>query len=147
MKERVLAISTSSTPPPTTPKGNTPMMNMTGYDGNHTKVEKTPVAGINASNDPVRLIEILERLELITPEFAKPLRTIAANGAAASLQHQNSSRGGCFCWKKPSRKLWKASIMSRSFRRWILSLLAEPRLCRGTQVRRYGQMSYYCDGS
>lgn len=62
------------------------MMNMTGYDGNHTKVEKIPVAGINASNDPVRLVDILERLELVTPEFAKPLRTIAANGAAASLK-------------------------------------------------------------
>ncbi len=62
------------------------MLNLTGYDGNHRKVEKVPVAGINATNDPVRLIEILERLELITPEFATPLRTIAAHGAAASLK-------------------------------------------------------------
>ncbi len=47
-----------STTTPTTPTKEKPMLNMTGYDGNHRKVEKTPVAGINATNDPVRLIEI-----------------------------------------------------------------------------------------
>jgi hypothetical protein len=82
--------STSTTPTPTTPKGKTPMMNMTGYDGNHSKVEKTPINGINASNDPVRLIEILERLDLVSPEMAKPLKTIAAHGGSVKEVFQVS---------------------------------------------------------
>jgi hypothetical protein len=81
--------STSTPTPPTTPKEK-PMQNMTGYDGNHSKVEKTPINGINASNDPVRLIEILERLDLVSPEMAKPLKTIAAHGGSVKEVFQVS---------------------------------------------------------
>lgn len=39
------------------------MTNYTGYDGNHTKVEINPIPGINASNDPQRLIDVLSRMD------------------------------------------------------------------------------------
>jgi hypothetical protein len=48
------------------------------------------VAGINASNDAVRLIQILERLDLVSPEMAKPLKTIAAPGGSVKEVYQVS---------------------------------------------------------
>ena len=58
------------------------MLNFTGYDERAASngVTKQHINGINASNDPSRLIDVLETLELITPELAKPLKTIAAHG-------------------------------------------------------------------
>ena len=49
-----------------------------------------PVPRINASNDPVRLIQILERLDLVSPEMAKPLNTIAAHGGSVKEVYQVS---------------------------------------------------------
>jgi hypothetical protein len=49
-----------------------------------------PVPRINASNDPVRLIQILERLDLVSPEMAKPLKTIAAHGGSVKEVYQVS---------------------------------------------------------
>jgi hypothetical protein len=60
------------------------MLNFTGYDERVAAaangVTKQHINGINASNDPSRLVDVLETLELITPELAVPLRTIAAHG-------------------------------------------------------------------
>jgi hypothetical protein len=87
---RLFATRSTTTPTPTTTPKEKPMQNMTNYDGNHSKVEKTPINGINASNDPVRLIEILERLDLVSPEMAKPLKTIAAHGGSVKEVFQVS---------------------------------------------------------
>src|SRR5450432_4072456 len=74
-----------STTPPTKQKI---MLNMTGYNEHAAVkgVEKYHINGVNASNDRGRLVEVLERLEVITPEFAKPLKTIFAHGAADKLK-------------------------------------------------------------
>jgi hypothetical protein len=62
------------------------MLNFTGYDERVAAaskgVTKQHINGIGAANDPSRLIDVLETLELITPELAVPLRTIAAHGGA-----------------------------------------------------------------
>jgi hypothetical protein len=60
------------------------MLNMTGYN-EHTAASSKGASlihinGIGASSDPSRLLDVLETLELITPELAKPLKTIAAHG-------------------------------------------------------------------
>jgi hypothetical protein len=59
-------------------------MNMTGYDERLAAASKgetkTHVNGICASNDPARLVEVLERLDLCSPELGVPLKTIAAAG-------------------------------------------------------------------
>ena len=64
------------------------MLNMTNYNEHAAVkgVEKLHVAGINASSDPGRLVEVLERLEVITPEFAKPLKTICAHSDGKQLK-------------------------------------------------------------
>ena len=60
------------------------MLNMTGFDerlaASSSGITKQHINGINASNDPARLLDVLETLELITPELAKPLKTITARG-------------------------------------------------------------------
>ena len=60
------------------------MLNMTNYDerlaATSKGVTKHHVNGITASDNPARLIDVLETLELITPELAVPLKTIAAHG-------------------------------------------------------------------
>jgi hypothetical protein len=56
------------------------MTNYTGYDGNHTKVEINPIPGINASNDPQRLIDVLSRMDLISDGMAEPLKILASHG-------------------------------------------------------------------
>jgi hypothetical protein len=60
------------------------MLNFTNYDEHVAAaskgIAKTHVNGICASNDPARLVEVLERLDLCSPELAVPLKTIAAAG-------------------------------------------------------------------
>jgi hypothetical protein len=58
------------------------MPNMTGYNerASSNGAIKNHINGINASNDPSRLLDVLQTLELITPELATPLKTIAAHG-------------------------------------------------------------------
>jgi hypothetical protein len=58
------------------------MLNMTNVNEHATAngVAKIHINGINASNDPSRLLDVLQTLELITPELATPLKTIAAHG-------------------------------------------------------------------
>jgi hypothetical protein len=57
-------------------------LNFTGYDeriaASSKGVTRDHVNGIGGSNNPSKLIDVLETLELITPELAVPLRTIAA---------------------------------------------------------------------
>ncbi len=79
------ARSTPTTP--TTPKEK-PVQNMTGFNEHASVkgVEKTHISGINASSDPGRLVDVLERLELISPEFAKPLKTICAHSDGKQLR-------------------------------------------------------------
>ncbi len=64
------------------------MLNMTGFNEHAAVkgVEKNHISGINASNDPGRLVEVLERLEVISPEFAKPLKTICAHSDGKQLR-------------------------------------------------------------
>ena len=64
------------------------MPNMTGFNDHASVkgVEKTHIAGINASNDPGRLVEALARLDVITPEFAIPLKTICAHSDGKQLK-------------------------------------------------------------
>jgi hypothetical protein len=83
-----LFASISTTPPTITPTKQKIMLNMTGYNEHAAVkgVEKYHINGVNASNDRGRLVEVLERLEVITPEFAKPLKTIFAHGAADKLK-------------------------------------------------------------
>jgi hypothetical protein len=59
-------------------------LNFTGYDERlaaaSSGVTKSHINGIGGSDNPSRLVDVLEALELITPELAVPLRTIAAAG-------------------------------------------------------------------
>ena len=66
------------------------MLNYTGYDGNHTKAELTPIPGINASDDPKRLIDVLLRLDLISDGMAESIKTIAAHGGDVKPHYQVS---------------------------------------------------------
>jgi hypothetical protein len=79
--------SRSTTTPPTKTQKEKPMQNMTGFNEHASVkgVEKNHINGINASNDPGRLVEVLERLEVISPEFAKPLKTICAHSDGKQL--------------------------------------------------------------
>jgi hypothetical protein len=44
------------------------------------KVSKRPMPGIGASNDPARLVNVLETLGLCSSVMAEPLRELAAHG-------------------------------------------------------------------
>jgi hypothetical protein len=82
---KIFASRTATPPTIKSPKGK-PMLNFTGFDERIAAASKgvtqQHVNGIGASNDPGRLIDVLETLELITPELAVPLKTIAAHGGA-----------------------------------------------------------------
>jgi hypothetical protein len=71
-------------PPSKSQKENNMSLNFTGYDerlaASSKGIEKNHVNGIGASDDPSRLLDVLETLELIAPELAKPLKTITAHG-------------------------------------------------------------------
>jgi hypothetical protein len=53
--------------------------NLTGYD-ERVGAGKEHVPGVGPTNDPIRLLDTLERLGIVSPEMAKPLKTIAACG-------------------------------------------------------------------
>ena len=80
---KILASRTTS-PPTIKSQKEKPMLNFTGYDerlaASSKGIEKSHVNGISASDSPSRLLDVLENLELITPELAVPLKKIAAHG-------------------------------------------------------------------
>jgi hypothetical protein len=64
--------------------------NYTGYDGNARKLEISPVPGINASDNPQRLIDVLSRLDLISDGMAEPLKILASHGKPLAEHYQVS---------------------------------------------------------
>jgi hypothetical protein len=83
---KIFASRTTVTPPTIQSPKEKPMLNFTNYDENLAAaskgVTKNHINGIGASDNPGRLVDVLETLELITPELAVPLKTIAAHGGA-----------------------------------------------------------------
>jgi hypothetical protein len=65
------------------------MHNFTNYDpflaAKSAGVEKTFVSGIQASSDPIKLIETMERLGLIERALAKSCKGIAAASSGAEV--------------------------------------------------------------
>jgi hypothetical protein len=78
-------LATRTTTQPTTTKENTKMShhNFTGYNGiaaSQSGTTKKGVAGITASADPARLIDVLARLGVCPHDLATPLKQLAAAG-------------------------------------------------------------------
>jgi hypothetical protein len=80
--ERVEIIQEALSKPTTISKGTPIMLNFTGYDSRLAAKgeEKNHIVGIGGSDNPTRLIEVLQRLELCSYELGVPLKKIAAAG-------------------------------------------------------------------